>query len=357
MTEAKLHVASAGEGQLFLVATPMDDKLDAATACYTLINEALERNGMAVVHERIFGSLEAFDAVRAARSNADDDFTYIQGTPLSGSGLAGIQIQAVARDLIDTSPSFGKAWQRHGVSYLMLQNIQGRPGLDRQAQAEDMFSEAERRLRDAGLEYRNVVRTWIYLSKILAWYDDFNKSRNGKYHDLGLLPVSSGDELLLPASTGIEGDAPGGTACVMDLLAASSGAPIRQLSNPGQEDAFQYGSAFSRGLLIEERDVSLIHVSGTAAIDEAGTSLHQGDASAQIACTFDKIGELLGTEGAGIEQICAATAFVKHADHAALFREAATARGLNHDGCICVRADVCRDELLFEMEAVAAVDR
>jgi len=129
---------------------------------------------------------------------------------------------------------------------------------------------------------------------------------------------------------------------------------IRQLRNPRQKDAFRYGSAFSRGAVVKEADVSVIEVSGTAAIDERGVSLYPDDIRAQITATFDRIEALIGPEGARLEDICAATVFVKRPEYYAVYREMAAERGLEDFPGVCIVADVCREELLFEIDAEVA---
>ena len=132
--------------------------------------------------------------------------------------------------------------------------------------------------------------------------------------------------------------------------------PVRLLSNPGQPEAFRYGSAFSRGALIPQPDVSLIQVSGTAAIDEQGRSLYPGDVRAQIDCTFHKIAALIGQEGATLADIAAACVFVKRPEDALVYQERAAAWGLENLPAILMVADVCREELLFEVDAEVAFD-
>jgi len=122
-----------------------------------------------------------------------------------------------------------------------------------------------------------------------------------------------------------------------------------------QERIFGSGAAFSRGALIQERDVSLIEISGTAAIDQQGKSQFYGDIHGQITCTFDRIETLLGREGAGLKDIAAATVFVKRPEYASIFSEMAADRGLADFPAVCVVADVCREELLFEIDAEVAV--
>jgi enamine deaminase RidA (YjgF/YER057c/UK114 family) len=144
----------------------------------------------------------------------------------------------------------------------------------------------------------------------------------------------------------------------MDLIAAvgpeESRPLIKQLANPTQKDAFRYGSAFSRGAVIHMPDISLIEVSGTAAIDESGISLCSGNIRNQIDYTFDKIESLIGQEGATLKDICTATVFVKRPEDVSVYKERAAARQLDNFPGVCVVADICRDELLFEIDAEVA---
>jgi len=178
--------------------------------------------------------------------------------------------------------------------------------------------------------------------------------------NIGIMPGPCYVSPLLPASTGIGADTPSDAAASMDLLAvlgreADETAPVRKLSNRKQLDAFRYGAAFSRGAVMMEDDVKLIQVSGTAAIDEHGISLHRGDICSQINCTFDRIEALLSQEGAGLRNIAAATVFVKRPEDASIYRAMAADRGLETLPAVCVVADVCREELLFEIDAEAVV--
>jgi enamine deaminase RidA (YjgF/YER057c/UK114 family) len=215
-------------------------------------------------------------------------------------------------------------------------------------------------LESQGASYRDVARTWFYLADILAWYPEFNRSRSAIYGQFGILPGQGNGRLKLPASTGIRGEATSGAAGSLDLLAVAgpvkSRPLVRQLSNPGQQDAFHYGSAFSRGALICQPDISMIQVSGTAAIDERGASLYPGDVRAQIDCTFDKIAALIGQEGASLADIAAACVFVKRPEDALVYQERAAARGLEDLPAVIMVADICREELLFEMDAEVVFD-
>jgi enamine deaminase RidA (YjgF/YER057c/UK114 family) len=379
-TAIRLNTTEAG-GQAFLAASVQSpaDAAYSANEAYSQIAEVLRERRLEIVHERIFGSLCVEPSVMAARHHAlrtcgitpDNPVTYIQGNPPWGEGLAGTIIHAVSPagpgdvwTIMDGENPCGRGWRRNNCTWLALQNISGnhlRSGNNgnRPLHVREMIDRAERILRENGSSYRDVARTWFYLPDILEWYAGFNKIRNERYGELGIMPGPGDKALLLPASTGIRGETPSGAPAAMDLIAVKRGSAtrplIKQLTNAAQLDAFRYGSAFSRGAVIQDTDVSLIEVSGTASIDERGKSRFIDDIRGQINCTFDKIEKLLNREGAGLRHIAAATVFVKRPEYAAVFREMTLERGLEKFPAVCVVADVCRDELLFEIDAEAFI--
>jgi len=386
----KLHVSEAGEGQAFMVASALKENnaAEAARASYARIAEVLQDSGMAIVHERIFGSRSVESEVLAARSaalnawNLSDcgPLTYIHGNPPWGQGFAGFIIHAVAAEecwtIRDGNIPCGRGWKRNNTTFIVLQNIQGSDdlsshphlaspikgeGVAKPQQARRMLDHAERILRENNTSYNSVVRTWFYLADILDWYPAFNKVRSEKYGEFGIMPGPQDRSLLLPASTGISGETLAGSACTMDLIAVigqdSSKPVVKQLSNTEQLDAFRYGSAFSRGALIKDSDVTILQVSGTAAIDGKGKSMCANDFRGQVNATLEKVEALMDQAGAGLKDITAATIFVKRPEYAVMFREMARERGLEEFPAVCIVADVCRDELLFEIDAEAAVGK
>ncbi len=350
---------------------------------YGKIARILKRNNMQVVHERIFGSVSAQSAVSEARRRVMEECgldvawptTYVQGSPVWGQGLAGILIQAIRPQkpadvwtVYSHGSPCGRGWKRNGLTFLILQNLHGlqdgpKSDNSRKAQAARMFERADKILREHGGTYRDVLRTWIYISDILGWYDEFNEVRNATYANFGLMPGASVEpepqRVYLPASTGIEGDNPMGAATLMDALAVLGGPESRPevapMSNIKQKEAFKYGSAFSRGTAVRQADVTHLHISGTAAISDSGDSLFPGDAEAQILRTFDIVEALIGQQGAGLQDVCQATIFLKRPQDAATFQQVVAKRGLTRMPAVCVAADVCREELLFEMDGTAAL--
>jgi len=381
---ATFHLTAYGDTLAYLsvVLDAHADPQKAASEAYEKVAELLADRQMDVLHERIFGSLASHDAVQAGRREALGDHpaatgpvTYLQGPPLWGEGLAGINLMAVRsqtpgglRTIADEAgvPA-GRAWEHVGTTFLFLQSMHGRVadnGVDnsREAQADRMFLQADALLRSQQTDYRSVARTWIYLSKILDWYGEFNGVRSHRYGQFGLMPdpaKTGGNHLLLPASTGIEADGSHGAEATMDVLAAvvGDGSPveIHQMTNARQKDAFQYGSAFSRGAAIRMPGATVISISGTAAIDEAGVSLFPGDFHAQMHRTLDTIEALIAQEGAALSDLCDMSLFVKNARDAETFGKVLAERGLEDIPGVPVVADVCRDDLLFEADGTALV--
>ncbi|MGD1000470.1 MAG: Rid family hydrolase [Candidatus Brocadiia bacterium] len=381
---ARIHTRSVVEDLAHVtasVAGPSGDAARASEEIYTRISDILARRRMQVTHERIFGSLKLREPILEARrralersgQGADWPTTFIEGRPPWGDGLAGVQIQAVrpkqaggVRTITDDGVARGRRWQRNGATYLMLQDLHGAaPGSGRESQTTAMFELANRILELEGATYRDVARTWIYLPNILQWYDGFNAARSVKYREFGLLPVrpaeDGGGRRLPPASTGISGGNPHGAGPVMDLLAVIGNpeCPVKvdQMTNARQKDAFEYGSAFSRGVWIREPDMTQVQVSGTAAIDERGKSLFPNDCRAQIFRTFDTIEALIAPAGASLKDICQATVFLKRPQDLPVYRQAAAERGLADLPAVCMVADVCRDDLLFEVDATVEFAR
>lgn len=373
----KFHVRAAGPGQCFIVAAPHGPcHSDAAAAdIYAAIGRTLAGSRLRIIQERVFGSMGSRGEVLTTRAAAlvafgispDGPLTYIEGNPVWGQGLAGVIIRAISAETSVTPILHGNAtcgwkWSADGAEYIILQNMHSQSVSNPpDAQARDMIEQAENMLRTAGMSFRNVQRTWFYLRDILDWYGPFNKARNELYTRLGVMPGPGDTSRWLPASTGISGANPMASACAMDILAMNAGPGSRvssgRLLNPVQNEAPTYGSAFSRAVVVRQPDCSLIEVSGTAAIDTAGKSLYPDDIDAQIVCTIDKIEALIAQEKAGLADICAASVFVKKPQFAARFWGLAAERGLSDFPCVCVVADVCRDELLFEIDAEAVVNR
>jgi 2-iminobutanoate/2-iminopropanoate deaminase len=134
----------------------------------------------------------------------------------------------------------------------------------------------------------------------------------------------------------------------------------RAISAPrALNEACEYGSSFSRGLRIDLNGLTILLISGTASVDEHGTSVHLGDFRAQCRRTYQNISALLAAEGATWKDIVRTTCYLRdiERDYAA-FNEERTAffrqQGLEPlPASTGIQAILCRPELLIEIEAIA----
>ena len=149
-----------------------------------------------------------------------------------------------------------------------------------------------------------------------------------------------------------------------DLLETIAHAPItkRAMTNHGVlNEAFAYPkpSSFSRGMRIDLNGITILLISGTASIDENGTSVHIGDFRAQMRRTFANITGLLASESCTWHDMVRTSCYLRdiERDYEA-FNEERTEfyreQGLDPlPASTGIQAILCRPELLIEIEAIA----
>lgn len=253
-----------------------------------------------------------------------------------------LQIWGVAGDVTETDG--GRLWTADRFRMLQLSSIRGE-GRGETSQAAAMFARAREALGRNGFTWRHAARTWIYLARILDWYGEFNRIRREHFQAAGVGPA-------FPASTGIQGRSGDGEECQMDLLAVEN-VPVRFIhKTPRQNEPFNYGSAFSRGAVIQRNGHRTVHVSGTASIDGEGRTVHADDPVAQAKETLGNVEALLGDEGGGLETVVSSTLFCRDAD---VLRTCLRALEPLPFPVVPVVAHVCRPDLFVELEAVAVI--
>ncbi len=205
-----------------------------------------------------------------------------------------------------------------------------------------------------------VVRTWNYVGRInepnangLERYRDFCVGRDQAYSATGLLRSQ------LPAATGV-GTQAGGVTSI--LVAEGPQVCVQTVENPFQVPAFRYprlygpaSPSFSRALLRFDGDHEFTYVSGTASIvghRSAGHTL-----TAQLDGTVRNLGEVAR---AARERARAPRgrwreikAYVRYADALdTVRRELIDRLDVPHEAVTTVIADICRAELLVEVEGI-----
>lgn len=367
--------ANESDGDLILVTWVPEGgepvRLQAQRA-WAEIAAVLDANAAVSLHERVFGSLSAAPCVMSARKAVAqrrcEDLrlmpTYVEGLPLDDScgSLAGIHVIA-ARSADGTAAwlesggrSCGRVVEARSARFLSL-NDMGALEATRVAQtpAEDTCSTlrgAASALAAAGWSFDDVCRAWFYLRDIVDWYDVFDAAQRGALEGVAL----EGPAL---AGTEIGGRNVRGGHCTLDLLAVRprQGAPFerRAVQDARQGSATALSPAFGRGGRLDLGPTRYVFLSGAASTDERGASIHAGDFRAQALRTLENLVALLESEGASLDDVKQATAFVKRPEDVEDFRCLAEVCGLWDVPVVATLADACREELLFELDATAAV--
>ena len=350
--------------EVFITAIP-DAELsgpEQAEQLFSAITAALVEQKAHIVQERILACTEAFGyapPLRAGKYGTLDDGvppTWLE-VPIGITGeISGVQVHAISGcerpDIVKHEGAVcGRIVRTPGHAFMTLSGITAPQAGSPHRQAEKMLQTAESLIAAAQIDLQSVPRTWMWLRDILSWYDDFNEVRNRHFAKRGL--IGRGSSNAMPASTGIGIGPHGSGACAMDLTGIIEPKGGIEYFDVGgeQNSAFEYGSAFSRATRAATPAGTTVYVSGTASIDREGNTTHIDDAEGQIANTIANVRAVLKDAACRDEDVVQLIAYCKTAEIEKLFC------GNWPDlpfPCITTIADVCRDDLLFEIEATAA---
>lgn len=276
-----------------------------------------------------------------------------------GCPVAGVFVQAVSGAQV--RPLWlGAALVGHSVTdaharYAILDGLLPERNLTPIDQAAQLFQRMEDALAQVDMTFADhVARTWFYLDDILDWYGDFNQARDQFFRARGVF------DKRVPASTGIGGANRAGAAIRGDLLAVQPLHPdvvVQPVPSPLQCPALEYGSSFARAMEILTPDLQRLTVSGTASIAPEGHTLHVGDVDAQIDLSMRVVHAILEARGLSWEHSVRAVGYTKNRADFDRYRAWADRNGLAELPVALVQNDVCRDDLLFELELDAVRER
>jgi enamine deaminase RidA (YjgF/YER057c/UK114 family) len=322
------------------------------------VAESVVANRAVIVGMFAFASLEQQPDVCAALRKALGEIhwpiLWVQGKPCAGEPLAGLQIFALKEIRVERITCRGKIvgtiYEQAGMRQCLLADIAPHiPRATRGQQADEIFRAMAEILEGAGFAMGDVVRTWFYNEDILAWYPEFNRIRSQFYSRIPFRSASA------PASTGVAGRNPHGTALTSAVWAVQpldASVQAEEVASPLQCPALAYGSSFSRALEVTSTAARRLFISGTASIAPAGETLWRGNARWQIDQTMQVVEAILASRGYALADLNRAIAYFKHGADAPLFAEWCAARGVSIP-FIPIECDICRDDLLFEIEADA----
>jgi len=351
--ERGLHVVTRTcptHTESFITATAMDGEPDRAP--FERLAGLIEDHQAAVVSQEVFGPVASHESCLAPFGEVAWPVTWIQEAQQAAPAVAGTQVWAVAgtpvRSLDLGGNIVGRVFFEGATQVCRLGALaperRDRPSGD---QAQEVFQQMDAALAAADMTFADVVRTWFFNHDILEWYSDFNRVRQAFFeaHEVfdGLVPASTG-------MGGCNGSAAALTGALLALRSEDKRVRAEAVPSPLQSPALEYGSAFSRAVEVAMPDHRRLFVSGTASISPEGDTLHVGDVDAQIARTMDVARAILESRGMGWHDVTRAIVYFKRAADRPRFAAYAAQRGLPPLPVVVVANDVCRDDLLFEIE-------
>jgi enamine deaminase RidA (YjgF/YER057c/UK114 family) len=245
-------------------------------------------------------------------------------------------------------------------------------------QTADCLARMRAALAAGGARLEHLVRTWFYLGGIVSDDDDgsqrykeLNRARADAYQDVQFccsLLDPKAPRGVYPASTGIGMQGKGLVAGCLSLETRRDDVFLFPLENPQQTPAYAYhprysprSPKFSRAVALVLGDYVTTWISGTASIVNS-ESCHTGDLERQTRQTIDNIERLIAPEnftlhnvpggGATLRDLARARVYVKRPEDFAACKKICEER-FGGVPTIYAVADICRPELLVEIEAVA----
>ena len=318
----------------------------------------LREHAATPLHLLAFGDVRAematMSALRKVFGSVDWPVTWVEGSACDGSPIAGIQVHAFTGDVerIETNGRIvGSVFTEGGARQCFVGGLTSADKtLSRADQTSSALENLQMVLAQAGFNLADTVRTWFFLETILSWYGDFNRARTKIYSGVKFRTGS------LPASTGVGAKNPADTALALAALAfrpLDKSSRAQEVASPLQCPAPAYGSSFSRAMELASDAGRRLHISGTASIAPGGKTLWIGDVRKQVELTMDVVEAILRARGFTFADLTRATAYFRHASDAGIFAEWLAVNRLTQMPVVSAQCDVCRDDLLFELEAEA----
>ena len=343
--------------ELFITAVPEGDAPAATLVADTA--RVLQETGIRIISQNVFGFWNRQPDVERAISDVFGTLAWPitwhaqRGSSVPGRG--GIQTWAVA-DVPTTTLCLdgrvvGTIFEDNWARYCHLAGLAPPdPFRPRAAQAREVLELMERALRVAGMDFRHVRRTWFHNADIVSWYKEFNQARTSFFAQRQVFGS------LVPASTAVgrqHADNVGQPALLAEAFAVQAKTDdlrMFDVASPLQHAALEYGSSFSRAVELVAPDHRRLLVSGTASIDRDGRTVHSGDLGAQIAHTFDVVHAILEARGLDWPDVTRAIAYFKRSEDIAAYHASDAGESRPNLPMICVESDICRGDLLFELE-------
>jgi len=336
---------------------------------YDSVYKLLQENKMQIVYEKIFGRSDFEDIMFLIRKNTTTKYRiknapalYLEGLPIYDAPMSGIQIFALQpNDLINIayinmSDSVGITLITGATDALhILLNTE--PVVDKDIEYRDLFKNVKHAISNNNYLVTDIARTWIYLNNINNYYENFNQARRDFFNYVEI--DYSVNSSALPASTCVGGRGNNSSSCMQILCVNKKDDNLavtrvyNDLQNEAEGDQYKFKSTFSRGLILERKNVVELQISGTASINKSGETIHVNDPYKQIEYTLKNIENILKKANMDFEDLCVSTCFFKEPQYYAFYKELKKKLKIENIPCNHMVGDICRTDLLFEFDGIA----
>lgn len=329
-------------------------------AFFRRVVRQVEEEAAGVLALMIYGEMSEHGAANAAMRRVFGEIrwpvTWVEGAGCRGEHFVGAQVIArrggrPVERVVMGGQVVGTVYDDGAARHCLLGGLTPTAvTMDRPAQVQQLFASLDCALDLAGFALGDVVRTWFFNDEILSWYDAFNRVRSAFYAPVQFRTGT------LPASTGVSGRNPAHAATTVAAWAVrphGPGARVFDVPSPLQCPAPAYGSAFSRAVEIDSAGVRRLLVSGTASIEPGGRTVWKGDVARQIDLTMQVVAAILQSRGMNWNDVTRANAYFKHPEFLSVFRAWQRERGVEALPALPIHCDICREDLLFEIEVDA----
>ncbi len=365
-----------------------EQAVDALKTVQAVIGEHSDRNS--IVHQAVF--VRDLNQVETVRQIIKDFYgdqlpatSYIPQPPCDGKELA---IEALGVGCGDGQVEIERCCEQmvvakhSGVTWIHAANLFPSPTVAGVYNRSLIgFEKMSQMLAKKLVRYDEVIRTWLYLGDIVGpegdtqRYKELNRARTDFYTHFqfcrGRTPAAYRGPVY-PASTGIGTEGKGVTMSCIALQSDRPDVMLIPLENPQQVPAFDYGECYSpkspkfaRAMAVAAGDSATIFVSGTASITDA-ESRYIEDIEGQTNLTLDNIAALISADnfakhgvpglGATLDDLALVRVYIKRWNDFEKTRAVCEAR-FGERPTIYAQGDVCRPELLVEIEGIAYCKR
>jgi enamine deaminase RidA (YjgF/YER057c/UK114 family) len=315
---------------------------------------ALEQNAV-ILNQFVFAGNHIYSEFISKAGSIEWPLVWLHGNSCTDSSLHSMQAAALSGIIPQPIRSGGRIigfiYEDHYARYCRLGGVLPMDlSASRGAQARSAFEAAAATMAQNGFHITDTVRTWIYLDHLLEWYDEFNSVRTAFFNKTGIFNHT------VPASTGIGAGNPFGAAITLDVFAVQpkkSELTIETVASPLQNTPLDYKSAFSRAIELGCPTHRNLLISGTSSIAPDGKTIHQDQPENQIRLTMHAVKAILDSRGMKWHDLFRGIAYFKNMDHLQIYKQVAYELKIPHFPLAVAHADICRRELVFEIEVDA----